>query len=113
MLGYLFLTTSCLAQSRCDSVTDKMMQIECKKAELDSLNYLLVQESKKLLLNVGEFDKKCFESSEVDWKNYRERFCECYSSILKGNQSQRNYYDCFIKLTVERLNQVKEMDNIH
>lgn len=55
-----------LAQSRCDSVTDKMMQIECKKAELDSLNYLLVQESKKLLLNVGEFDKKCFESSEVD-----------------------------------------------
>lgn len=108
----LFFTTGCTAQKNCDSIRDKLEYLECRKSELGKLDDKLEKKTSILLSNLSPLDKDCFNQSWNTWQKYREEFCSCYSSILKGNQSQRSYFDCMVRMTNDRIKQVNELTKV-
>ena len=96
----------------CDNLTDKVAYLKCRKQKVKHNDLILNNKIKELKKKFGPLDKDNIAAAQEAWEVYRDKQCSCYSSLLKGNQSIINYYDCMLQLTLARLHQIAELEDI-
>jgi uncharacterized protein YecT (DUF1311 family) len=103
----LFISINSIAQERCDTILGKIEYLQCKQNEYRRLDSILNATIKEMSEKLGPLEQQDFITAQQYWCKYQKKYCDCYSIIAGGNQSQRNYYDCLILTIQERLQELK------
>ncbi len=114
MLTVLFLLTACAAKKvvpkgpceRLDNTYDINM---CMKEQMDTLD----AEIAKLIKEINSYSEdggNAFQATQEIWLKYRETQSKYEASIYEGGTMQFSVYaDCYVRLTKQRIEVLKEV----